>query len=217
VLVLALDTSSAAVSAALLEVSDAEAFVRSAHSTVDARGHGEYLAPMIAACLAESSVIPAQLNALVVGTGPGPFTGLRVGLVTAAVLSQTLDIPAYGVCSLDGLAPPRPGSLLVAADARRKEVYWALYLAGERVDGPHVARPADVPASRATAMAGAGARQYAQVFGLPHEGGDFPAPAALVDRALDRIRSRAPSDPLTPRYLRRPDAVQPGPAKAVTQ
>ena len=123
-LVLAIDTSSAAVSAALVEVGSDAVEVLAAHDVVNARGHGEYLAPMIAACLGDRR--PAALEAIVVGTGPGPFTGLRVGLVTAAVMSDVLGIPAYGVCSLDALAD-EPGELLVATDARRKEVYWARY------------------------------------------------------------------------------------------
>jgi tRNA threonylcarbamoyl adenosine modification protein YeaZ len=217
VLVLALDTSSAAVSAALVEVSDARPTTRAEHSTLNARGHGEYLAPMIAACLADAGARPADLGAIVVGTGPGPFTGLRVGLVTAAVMAEALGIPAYAVCSLDGIAPPHEGTLLVAGDARRHEVYWARYLDDARIEGPHVSRPADVVIGDASAMAGAGARLYEHQIGLPLLDADFPAPGALVTRALDRIRSGAHSDPLTPRYLRRPDAVEPAHAKQATQ
>lgn len=216
-LVLALDTSSAAVSAALVDAADARPATRAEHSTINARGHGEYLAPMIAACLADAGATPADLGAIVVGTGPGPFTGLRVGLVTAAVMAEALGIPAYAVCSLDGIAPAHEGTLLVAGDARRKEVYWARYLGGARIDGPHVSRPAGVTIGDASAMAGAGARLYAQQIGLPLLDADFPAPTALVRRALDRIRAGAPSDPLAPRYLRRPDAVEPASVKLVTQ
>jgi tRNA threonylcarbamoyl adenosine modification protein YeaZ len=213
VLVLAIDTSSAAVSAALVDVSS-EPDVLAEHHVVNARGHGEYLAAMIAACLGTRA--PADLGAIVVGTGPGPFTGLRVGLVTAAVMSDVLGIPAYGVCSLDGLAD-EPGELLVATDARRKEVYWARYRDGVRADGPHVSRPVDVPRSGVDAMVGAGARLYADLLGLPLRYAQFPSAPSLVRRALDRIRAGAPSDPLTPLYLRRPDAVVPDPPKAVTQ
>src|SRR4051812_37296571 len=94
---------------------------------VDARAHGEQLAPGIAAVLAEAGVRPRDLAAIVAGLGPGPFTGLRVGLVTAGVLGDTLGIPSYGVCSLDGLGAGTTGEVLVATDARRKEVYWAAY------------------------------------------------------------------------------------------
>jgi tRNA threonylcarbamoyl adenosine modification protein YeaZ len=216
VLVLALDTSSAAVSAAVVEVGYGAIELVSAHRTINARGHGEYLAPMIRDSLHDAGATTARLGAIVAGTGPGPFTGLRVGLVTAAVMSQTLDIPVYGVCSLDGLAAS-DGSLLVATDARRREVYWARYDARTRVDGPHVSKPADVPLAGIEAAAGAGARLYAEVLGLPIVGDDYPDPARLVGVARDRIESGAPADPLTPLYLRRPDAEIPGAPKAVSQ
>jgi tRNA threonylcarbamoyl adenosine modification protein YeaZ len=215
-LVLAIDTSSAAVTAAVVEVGAAEVTERARHCTVNARGHGELLAPMIETALATAMVVPDQLGAIVAGTGPGPYTGLRVGLVTAAVMSRTLNIPAYGVCSLDGIAPAT-GAVLVAADARRKEVYWARYMDGERIAGPEVTRPADVPTDGATVFAGAGARLYPDVFGTPLDGHDFPDPTALVRHAADKVRPGAPADPLTPLYLRRPDAVEPGPPKAVSQ
>jgi tRNA threonylcarbamoyl adenosine modification protein YeaZ len=215
VLVLALDTSSAAVSAALVEVSDDRVEAVAAHQTINVRGHGEYLAPMIAACLRDANSAPTDLHAIVAGTGPGPFTGLRVGLVTAAVMAETLGIPAYGVCSLDGIAVPG-SALLVATDARRREVYWATYRDG-RVHGPHVSRPADVPLEGSEAMAGAGARLYAEVFGLPLVGADYPSTIALADQARERIVTRAAADALTPLYLRRPDAVEPGAAKRVSQ
>jgi tRNA threonylcarbamoyl adenosine modification protein YeaZ len=215
VLVLALDTSSAATWAAVCAV-DSGVEVLVVNTSVDARAHGERLAPNIAASLEQSGARASDLGAIVVGTGPGPFTGLRVGLVTAAVLAETLRIPAYGVCSLDGLAE-HPNALLVAADARRKEVYWATYRAGVRTAGPAVARPADVPTAGLEAMVGAGARLHAGVLGLPLLDGDHPSPPALVIRALDRIRQAAPSEPLTPLYLRRPDAVVPAAAKQVTR
>ncbi len=214
VLVLALDTSSAAVSAAVLEVGDA-VDVRAGATTLDARAHGERLAPNIAASLAQADVRPGDLAAIVVGTGPGPYTGLRVGLVTAAVLSEALHVPAYGVCSLDGMAD-HPGMLLVASDARRKEIYWARYRDAVRIDGPAVSRPADVVLDGIEAMTGAGARRYCDEIGLPLLDNDHPHLPSLVARALDRVRAGAPADPLTPLYLRRPDAVVPSPSKAVT-
>lgn len=215
-LVLAIDTSSAAVTGAVVDLSSDT--VRAERVTLNPRGHGEYLAPAIAACLADAGVTPGELRAIVAGTGPGPFTGLRVGLVTAAVMGDLLGIPTYGVCSLDAIAGAHVGAqpLLVATDARRKEIYWARYVDGVRLEGPAVARPADVPVE-ARAMAGAGARLYADVLGLRLVGPDYPLALALVRCAADRIRAGAPSEPLTPLYLRRPDAVTPGTPKAVTQ
>jgi tRNA threonylcarbamoyladenosine biosynthesis protein TsaB len=205
VLVLALDTSSAAVTAAVVELppyGDSGPDVRQAERvTRNARGHGEHLAPAVAACLADVGAAPGDLGAV----------------VTAAVLGATLGIPTYGVCSLDAIAgaTSADGPLLVAADARRKEVYWARYVDGVRVTGPEVSRPADVPLG-ARAAAGAGARLYADVLGLALVGPDYPSATALVQAAADRIRAGAPSEPLTPLYLRRPDAVPPGRPKAVT-
>lgn len=219
-LVLVIDTSSAAVTAAVAEVSGEDATLRAEHVTINARGHGEYLAPAIAACLAEVDGLTQDLGAIVAGLGPGPFTGLRVGLVTAAVMAETLGIPTYGVCSLDGIAPAAPdhGELIVATDARRKEVYWARYnAAGIRVEGPHVSRPSDVHMGSAVRMAGVGARQYEAEFGLRLLSGDYPRALSLVRRAVDRIRAGASSELLTPLYLRRPDAVPATTSKPVTQ
>jgi tRNA threonylcarbamoyl adenosine modification protein YeaZ len=221
VLILALDTSTAAVTAGVLEVLDSEAEprVHAEQVHVNPRGHAELLAPAITGCLAAVGATPAELAAIVAGTGPGPYTGLRVGLVTAAVLAQALAIPAYGVGSLDAiaLANPGPGELLVASDARRREVYWARYRAeGDRTAGPGVAPPAEVPLGSAAAMAGAGARLYRDGFGLPQRPHDYPTVAALAACAAARIQARAPGEALQPCYLRRPDAVAPGPAKRVS-
>jgi tRNA threonylcarbamoyl adenosine modification protein YeaZ len=215
VLVLAIDTSSAALSAAVVSVNGN---VLAQRMTIDARAHGELLAPSIAACLDDAGIAPHGLAAIVAGVGPGPFTGLRVGLVTAAAMADALGIPAYGVCSLDALAAAvEADSLLVATDARRREVYWARYAGGVRVEGPSVDKPAELSTVDVQAMTGAGARLYADVLGLPLLDIDYPDLASLVRVAASKIRSRAPGDALTPLYLRRPDAVVPGTAKAVTQ
>jgi len=214
VLVLAIDTSSAAVSAAVVSV-DGDLLAQ--RVTIDARAHGELLAPSIAACLDDAGTAPPDLAAIVAGVGPGPFTGLRVGLVTAAAMADALGIPAYGVCSLDALAAAvKADSLLVATDARRREVYWGRYVGGIRVEGPSVDKPAELSTVDVQAMTGAGARLYADVLGLPLLDIDYPDLASLVRLAASKIRSRAPGDALTPLYLRRPDAVVPGTAKAVT-
>ena len=214
-LVLAIDTSSAAVSAAVVSV---DGDVLAQRVTIDARAHGELLAPSIAACLDDAGIAPQGLAAIVAGVGPGPFTGLRVGLVTAAAMADALGIPAYGVCSLDALAAAvEADSLLVAADARRREVYWARYAGGVRVEGPSVDKPAELSTVDVQAMTGAGARLYADVLGLPLLDIDYPDLPSLVRLAASKIRSRAPGDALTPLYLRRPDAVVPGTAKAVTR
>ncbi|HWS32206.1 MAG TPA: tRNA (adenosine(37)-N6)-threonylcarbamoyltransferase complex dimerization subunit type 1 TsaB [Actinoplanes sp.] len=154
-LVLALDTATPASTAALVEVT-ADGFTGVVERrTVDPRAHGEKLAPEIAAVLADAGFRPRDLTAIVAGLGPGPFTGLRVGLATAASMGQALGIPTYGVCSLDALGRAAgPGRVLIATDARRREVYFATYADGARVTGPEVAKPADV-AALLTAAAGA--------------------------------------------------------------
>ncbi len=104
--VLVLDSSTPAVTTALVAVTADGVDMRAARRTVDARAHGELLAPQVAEVLAEAGVRAADLTAIVAGLGPGPFTGLRVGLVTAASMGQALGIPTYGVCSLDAIGLP---------------------------------------------------------------------------------------------------------------
>jgi tRNA threonylcarbamoyl adenosine modification protein YeaZ len=233
VLALVLDTSSAAVTAGLVDFSASPVpEVLAERVTVDARAHAELLTPALRDCLASAGARPADLAAVVAGVGPGPFTGLRVGLMTAAALADATGLPSYGVCSLDAIAASAAGTagsaeLLVAGDARRKEVYWARYSHGRRLADPAVAKPAELVTAliaelrgelfgRTPAMAGAGARLYAEVLGLPLLDADFPTVAGLAARAADRVRAGAPGEVLVPLYLRRPDAVEPGARKPVT-
>ncbi len=120
---LAIDTSSA-LSVALV---DGDA-VLAAASAYAPRGHAELLAPMVRDVLAEAGV--ASPSSIVVGTGPAPFTGLRVGLVTARTLGLAWDVEVLGVCSLDALGAAHGAEATVIADARRREVYWARYESG---------------------------------------------------------------------------------------
>ncbi len=216
-LALVIDTSSAAVTAAVVSVTDSVEVV-AAEVTLDARAHGELLAPSIRKALGTAGARPRELGAIVAGVGPGPFTGLRIGLVTAAAMGDALGIPTYGVCSLDGIgAALDVPALLVATDARRREVYWARYADGLRVAGPDVVEPAGLSTVDSQAMAGAGARLYQQILGLPLLDADYPSPPALASVAAERIRTAAPSERLTPLYLRRPDAVEPAARKPVRQ
>lgn len=212
-LVLVVDSSTPAVTAALAEVTDHGVLVRAERQAVDAKAHGELLAPAVEAVLGEAAAGPRDLDAIVAGVGPGPFTGLRVGLVTAASMGQTLDIPTYGVCSLDALGHvDQGGRVLAATDARRKEIYWAVYQRGARVTEPDVDLPAAVAERVAglgvTGALGEGAHKYADVLGLPvRDEPRYPPAAALVELAAERIRAKGPGERLTPLYLRRPDAV----------
>lgn len=208
---LALDTSTSAITAA---VHDGER-VLAAGSVLDARRHTEHLAPLVERVLAEAGLAPADLTDVAVGAGPGPFTGLRVGLVTARVLGWVRGVPVHGVCSLDVLAAQArtaglTGEVLVATDARRKEVYWGTYALGEgveRLTGPAVERPGDLPDDvRDLPTVGRGPVLYPEL--LPHGTPvvlDVDA-AALAEVALARLAAgvEMPVDAL---YLRRPDAL----------
>lgn len=214
-LLLAIDTSSPAVTAALV-TGDGE--VVAARTHLAPRGHGELLAPAVADCLDEAGARPADVGAVVAGTGPGPYTGLRVGLVTAAAFADARGIPAYGVCSLDALGAEcaEDPALLVVTDARRREVYWARYANGRRVAGPAVDYPAGVPVGSAQSVAG-GAVELYDWPELAVRAPRYPAPGCLAGLALDRVRAGADPEPLAPLYLRRPDAVLPGRPKPVSR
>jgi tRNA threonylcarbamoyl adenosine modification protein YeaZ len=227
--VLVLDSATPAVTAALADVSADPVALLAERRAVDARAHGELLAPEVDAVLREARARPRDLTAIVAGLGPGPFTGLRVGLATAASMGQALDIPTYGVCSLDAMgvaatvldpAGRAAGPVLVATDARRREIYWAVYAVGERLTEPAVNRPADITGTLARLgvrrAVGEGAQRYAEELDLPVADQPlYPPPGALAALAAARIRAGAPSERLTPLYLRRPDAAAPGAPKAV--
>ena len=84
-----------------------------------------------------------QPDQVVVGMGPGPFTGLRVGITFAHSFALAREIPVIGVCSLDAI-DIKESEYTVAIDARRKEIYWAKYKDGLRISGPAVSKPAEV-------------------------------------------------------------------------
>ena len=215
-LLLVIDTSTPAVSAGLARVDAGGVELLAEKTTVDGRAHGERLAPAVAEIIRPFGL--AEIAAVVAGLGPGPFTGLRVGLVTAATIAQARGIPTYGVCSLDAIGRGSRGDVLVASDARRKEIYWARYADGERASEPAVGRASDVAAMLAAppdAVIGEGARLYQDALGLTARPPWYPSLRALAELAADRARNAAPSETLTPLYLRRPDAVEPAGRKAV--
>jgi len=200
--VLAIDTATPAVTAAVVRRDPVGAIVVAGQRvTVDARAHAELLTPNVVTAVAEAGLTMADLDAVVVGCGPGPFTGLRVGMATAAAYGQALRIPVYGVCSLDAIAAHTTGEVLVVTDARRRELYWARYRDGVRVGGPGVDAVADVPVG--TAQRVAGSPEHAALFDLPRIEPVRPLPAGLVAAVGDWD---AEPGPLVPLYLRRPDA-----------
>ena len=196
-LVLAIDTSTPAVTAGVV----ADGHVLAERVTVDARAHAERITPNVLAAIADAGRSMADLNAVVVGCGPGPFTGLRVGMATAAAYGHALGLPVHGVCSLDAIGGQTTGEVLVVTDARRREIYWARYRDGVRVDGPEVNAPADVDPGRAQSVAGS--PDHAAQFGLPCIEPTYPDAAGLVAAVADWSQ---PPAALLPLYLRRPDA-----------
>lgn len=199
-LILTIDTATPAVSAGVVRRDDDGAVtILAERVTVDARAHAEQLTPNVLGALSDAGVGVEDLDAVVVGCGPGPFTGLRVGMASAAAFGHALSVPVHGVCSLDAIGCHTTGDVLVVTDARRREVYWARYRDGVRADGPAVNAPADVPAD---AAAVAGSPEHTALFELPVLDAVYPTPAGLVAAVADW---GAPA-PLVPLYLRRPDA-----------
>ena len=196
--ILAMDTATPAVTAGVLRLEGVE--VLAERVTVDARAHAEQLTPNVLAALADAGLTVNDLDAVVVGCGPGPFTGLRVGMATAAAYGHALGVPVHGVCSLDAIGVETRGDALVVTDARRREVYWARYRDGVRVDGPAVNAPTDVPAD---AHAVAGSPEHAALFDLPTLSPAYPTVSGLVRAVANWTAEPAP---LVPLYLRRPDA-----------
>ena len=212
-MLLTFDTATPLVTVAL---HDGEDVVRELVSELPMK-HGEQLAPLIDRALREQGLVRQDLTAIGVGVGPGPFTGLRVGLVTARTLALALDLPVYGVCTLDVLALEAhdsgavTGEFVVATDARRKEVYLATYdETGARLEGPEVAKPADLATDRP--VVGEGAVLYPDAF--PHAAGPTRPSAGWLARAIaeERVELRDPE----PLYLRRPDAVASAAPKRVS-
>jgi tRNA threonylcarbamoyl adenosine modification protein YeaZ len=184
-LILAIDTATPAVTAGIVRLEGVE--VLAEQVTVGARAHAEQLTPNVLAALSDAGLTVNDLDAVVVGCGPGPFTGLRVGMATAAAYGHALGLPVHGVCSLDAIGIDTTGDVLVVTDARRREVYWARYRDGVRAEGPNVSAPADVPGA-AEALA---------------EPPVYPTVSGLVRAVADWAAEPAP---LIPLYLRRPDA-----------
>nr|WP_206028160.1 tRNA (adenosine(37)-N6)-threonylcarbamoyltransferase complex dimerization subunit type 1 TsaB [Rhodococcus kroppenstedtii] len=210
VLVLAVDTSTPAVTAGLVRLDadpSAAPVALATRVTVDARLHAEVLTPQIVECLAEAGVGPADLDAVVVGIGPGPFTGLRVGMATGMAFADAVGVPVHGVGSLDAIAAAVPGEreVLVITDARRKEVYWARFVGGRAVAGPAVSAPGDVEVGAAEVVAGSAS--HVDMVDLPVEPVESPSPESLVAVAAAALRRGDRPDEPVPQYLRRPDAV----------
>ena len=209
-MLLAFDTATPHVTVAL---HDGDRVV-AAYESEESMRHGEMLAPGIERVLSEAGAGAADLTGIAVGVGPGPFTGLRVGLVTARTLAFVRRIPVHGVCSLDILAAEAIDAgvdeFAVATDARRKEVYLASYAGGRRVDGPEVVKPLDVRTD--LPVVGRGAVLYPEAFPRAADP-EHPSAAVLCDVVLRERFELVDPEPL---YLRRPDIAEPGKPKRVS-
>jgi tRNA threonylcarbamoyl adenosine modification protein YeaZ len=210
VLVLALDTATPTLVTGVARWSpDGGAEVLAERALPSGNRHAELLAPAIREVLAAAGIGMGEVEAVVTGLGPGPFTGLRVGVVTAATIADARALPVVGVCSLDAVGS---GARTVVTDARRKEVYWAVYDAsGARVEGPGVDRPEDL------AVGGpfVGDVRFADRLGAPVTEAEVTT-AGLLRAAGPLLASPSPA-PLVPLYLRRPDATPPTARKTVSQ
>ncbi|MFF7365588.1 tRNA (adenosine(37)-N6)-threonylcarbamoyltransferase complex dimerization subunit type 1 TsaB [Streptomyces sp. NPDC008125] len=213
-----MDTATPAVTVALHDGTS----VVAESGQVDARRHGELLLPTVDRVLSEAGTTLDAVTGIVVGVGPGPYTGLRVGLVTAATFASALSVPVHGLCTLDGLAYAAgeagiTGPFAVATDARRKEVYWARYTDPRtRTGGPSVDRPADIAEELAgLPVVGAGAVLYPGSF-PDARGPEHVSAGALAALAAERLAAGEKLLDPQPLYLRRPDAQVPKNYKVVT-
>jgi tRNA threonylcarbamoyl adenosine modification protein YeaZ len=155
--ILAIDTS-AGTSVAVVE----NGVTLAEHSVADTMRHAEVVGQLMLDCLASAGIGASEVTAVVAGMGPGPFTGLRVGIAAAEAFAVGAGIPLLPMVSHDGIAAAHfaaikhssgePNSITVVTDARRREVYWSTYSGlnaqglPERIAGPHLAKQGEVPA-----------------------------------------------------------------------
>ena len=204
-LLLGIDTS-AAISVGIIRNDETLA----ALTRHEPRRHSELLAPLVAEALAAADITGSQLDAIAVGVGPGPFTGLRIGLVTAQTMAYALDIPVYGIPSMDALALAARdvginGEIVTICDARRGEVYWARYEAGATAPqaGPDVARLEDVDVAGAVTI-GRMAPEPIEVSGVA-ESNLLDAQGVNIARLVAQRRAQGETEfPTQALYLRRP-------------
>lgn len=173
----------------------------------------EEIVPLAEEQLKQLGLHYRDLDAIVVGVGPGPFTGLRVGMATAQAYGVALDIPVYPVCSHDAifhqLRLRGMESAVVVTDARRREVYWSVYIAGGRMEGPNVTAPDQVGKEHGLIAATVlcAEERFRGQIDIPHGRADYLTPDTFG--LLQAADFYAPPGAVEPMYLRRPDAVPP--------
>lgn len=176
---------------------------------VDHGMQGELTADLISKAVIESGLEISEITDVVVGVGPGPFTGLRVGLVTAAVFAHAREIPIHGICSLDAIAFDYAQSCVVVTDARRKELYWARY-DGMRIGEPQVSKPEVLALQFPNEnFVGPGAQLYPDLI----SGEAIELKAGSLAKLF--ASGAAQLVDVSPMYLRKPDAVEPTIRKSV--
>ncbi len=216
---LAIDTS-AGTSVALVDPATGRALAE--RSTADSRRHAEVIGPFLADVLTEAGVTPVDVTGVVAGMGPGPFTGLRVGIAAARTFAAVRGVPFLPLVSHDAVAADQPrtdqprtdkpqtGPFVVLTDARRREVYWSAYdAAGVRVAGPGLAKPADLDEAIRASRPEAATWERVTAVAIPAW--------RLGALAADRLASGAPFADDTPLYLRDPDVTMPGAPKRVVR
>ena len=189
---LAIDTSTSRTSVAIIEQG-----ALLWHGYRDgATSHGD----AVPALVAQALQVQSEIEQVVVGMGPGPFTGLRVGIAFARTFAEARKISVVGVCSLDAIAAlvREEDEFIIATDARRKEIYWAKYIDGKRIEGPLVDLPAHI-AMRGLPIFGEGGVKYSLAESDEIQFPDLLALVAISENPFMRV-----SEPM---YLRRPDAV----------
>ena len=159
--------------------------------------HGEALPRLVDGALEVAAGAGKTISQVLVGMGPGPFTGLRVGITFAEVFARARKIPLVGICSLDGVVNGVSGEYIVATDARRKELYWAKFDSGRRVSEPKVSLPEEVRAL-GLPVYGEGAQKYGFEADI-----DLIYPHPLIMLAALEWAEGV----YEPMYLRKPDAV----------
>jgi tRNA threonylcarbamoyladenosine biosynthesis protein TsaB len=214
--VLGFDTSTAATSVCLLR-DDGNAFelIPDEEALLGPPGHARELMPGIARVLSDGGLSYAEIDALAVGVGPGTFTGLRIGVTSARALAHAEDIPVHPVSSLAALAQGIDAqNRLPLIDAKRGELFAALYRGDEEVWPPFSASPAEVierlrEASVSAMAAGDGSLRFRDEL---EAGGIQVEPAgchAVRGLHICRLATRVPAVPpeaVLPNYLREPDA-----------
>lgn len=208
-MLLAIDTS-AGTSVAVVDPTTGQALAT--RSTEDSRRHAEVIGPFLADTLAGAGITGAEVTGVVAGMGPGPFTGLRVGIAAARTFAAARGVPVLPLVSHDAVAADQPqsGPFVVLTDARRREVYWSAYDAdGVRVAGPGLAKPADLDEAIRASRPDAVGWDRVTVASIPAW--------RLGALAADRLASGAPFADDTPLYLRDPDVTVPGAPKRVKQ